>query len=128
MKNSAAGDFVRALARGESCFVNAIVHIVVDKIGEFRVVGLDFFWEKVDLFTSGKVVKHVIEHAADVVLAIVHDPLCFRVPEDRHSHAGLITRLGRFVGFTQKLKAVNTSIYMKYQCFHWMLSILNSIH
>jgi len=56
LKNSAAGDLVRALAHGESCFVNAIVHIVVDKIGELRVLGLDFFREKVDGFISGKVV------------------------------------------------------------------------
>ncbi len=71
------------------------------------MVGLDFFREKVDGFISGKVVKHVVEHATDVVFAIVYDPLCFRVPEDRHSHAGLITRIGRFVGFTQKLEAVD---------------------
>ena len=50
MKNSAAGDLVRALMRGESCFINAIVHIAVDKIGKLRVVGLDFFREKVDVF------------------------------------------------------------------------------
>jgi hypothetical protein len=58
LKNSAAGDLVSALARGESRFVNAIVDTVVDKIGELRVVGLDFFREKVDGLISGKVVSH----------------------------------------------------------------------
>src|SRR5260370_8408138 len=107
LQSSAAGVLVGTRARGESCSVNAIVDTLVDKIGELRVVGFDFFWEKIDGFILGKVVKHVVEHAADVVLAIVYNPLCFRVPENWHSHPALITRIGGCVRFAQELEAVD---------------------
>src|SRR5205814_9777991 len=106
-KNSAAGALIWTLARGKSCSVNAIVHIFVDKIGELRVVGLDFFWEKIDGFISCKVVKHVVEHAADVVLTIVYNPLCFCVPQHRYSYALVVIGMGRCVGLAQKLDAVD---------------------
>src|ERR1044071_6166745 len=107
MKNFATSALVRALARGESCPVNAIVHIFVNEIGELRVVGLDLFREKVDRLVLGEVVKPVVEHPANVVLAIVDNPLCFCVPEDGHSYASLIIRVGRRVGLAQELEAVD---------------------
>src|SRR5215470_4498444 len=107
LKKFSTGDFVRALTRGESRFVNTVVHIVVDKIGELRMLGLNFFRKKIDGFISGKVIKHIVEHAADIILTIVHDPLCFLVPEDWHRYAGRIMRVGGCVSFAQKLKAVD---------------------
>jgi len=47
------------------------------------VVGLDFFREKHGIYFAQSPFKHLIEHATDVVLAIVYAPLCF-VPEDWH--------------------------------------------
>ena len=71
------------------------------------MVGLDLFWEKIDGFILGKVGKHVVEHPADVVLAIIHDPLCFDVPEDWHSDALVIFGIGSSVRCTQELKAID---------------------
>ena len=98
-KNSAAGNFVRPLARGETSSVNAVVYIVVQKGRELRVLGFDVFWKKIQILILSKVIKHVVEHATDVVLAIVDDPLRFLVPEDRHGHALIEMRIGCFVSF-----------------------------
>ena len=88
-KKFAARDFVWPLARGETCSVNAVVYIVVQKTGELRVLRFDVFWKKIRIFISGKIVEHIVEHAADVVFAIIDDPVRFLVPEHRHGHASL---------------------------------------
>src|SRR5436190_23649117 len=103
LKNSATSALVWALARGKPCLVNAVVHVVVEEIGELRVLGLDLFREKVDGFISRRVVKHLVEHAADVVLAIVYDTFRFCVPQHRYSRAHgnwdrSLCRLGSKIG------------------------------
>ena len=106
-ENSAAGNLVRPLARGETSSVNAIVYIIVQKIGELRMLGFDIFWKKIQIFVSGKIVEDIIEHATDVVLAIVNYPFRFLVLEHRHSHALIEIWIGCLVSFTQKMKPVD---------------------
>src|SRR5258707_12113599 len=67
-KKFAAGNLVWSLTRGETGSVDAIVNIVVQKTRELRVLGFDAFWKKIEIFIPGKIVKHIVEHAADVVL------------------------------------------------------------
>ena len=64
-------------------------------------------WEKIDVFILGELIKHVIEHVADVVLAIINNPFAFFVPEHWHSHALIEIRISCPVSFTQKLKPVD---------------------
>ena len=106
MKNFPASDLVGALARSEPCFVNAIVYVVVNEVGKHRVPGFDLFWEKVDSFVSGKLVKHIVEHAADVVLGVVHDSPRLPVPQDGDGEAAAKVRGRDAVRFAQKFEAV----------------------
>ena len=106
-ENSATGDLVRSLSRGETRRVNAVVYVVVQKTGELRVIGFDLFRKKIQISVSGKVVEHVVEHATDVVLAIIDDPVRFLVPEDRHRDALIIIWVGCAVSLTQELEAVD---------------------
>ena len=43
-----------AAARGETGFVNAVVHIVVKKSTELCVLGFDLFREKIDVLVAGQ--------------------------------------------------------------------------
>jgi hypothetical protein len=106
-KNSAASNLVRPLARGETRPVNAIVYIIVQKISELRMLGFDIFWKEIQIFVSGKIVEDIVEHATDVILAIVNYLVRFLVPEHRHSHALTEIWIGCLVSFTQKLKPVD---------------------
>lgn len=107
LKEFSAGDFIWSLTRGETGSVNAVVHIVVQKTAEVRVLGFDFFREKIDVLVFGKVIKDVVKHSADIVLRIVHYLFGLLVPQDRHSDAGAIIRIGRLIGFTQEMEAVD---------------------
>ena len=69
----AAGNLIWPLARGETSSVNAVVYIVVQKTRELRMLGFDIFREKIDVLISGEIIKHIVEHAADVVLAVIED-------------------------------------------------------
>lgn len=106
-KKSAARNLIRPLARSETRPVNAIVYIVVQKIGELRVLGFDGFWEKIDVLILGELIKYIIEHATDVVFAIINDPFSFLVPKHRHGDALIVIWVGCLVSFTKKLKAVD---------------------
>src|SRR5439155_5043765 len=93
-KNSATSSFVWLLARGETGAVDTVVYVVVQKTRELRVLGVDFFRKKIQIFVSGKVVEHIVEHATDVVLAIIDDPARFLVPDNRHRDTLIIIRVG----------------------------------
>ena len=71
------------------------------------MLGFDFLREKIDVPVFGKVIKDVVEHAADIVLRIVHDLFGLLVPQDRHGNAGAVIRIGRFIGFAQEMEPVD---------------------
>src|SRR5438552_14023748 len=104
---STARDLVCPLAHGEAGFVHAIVHIVVNEIGELRMLGLDFLREKIQLFSLGEIVKRAVKHPTDVILTVVHNPFCLPVPENGNGHALVVLWIGRSIGFAQKLEAVD---------------------
>src|SRR4029077_107425 len=107
LKKSAASNLVGPLARGETSSVNAIVYIVVQKLRKRFLFGCDFGRKKIYILIPGELIKHIIEHAADIVLTIVHDPFRFRVPEHRYCHALVEIRIGSVVSFAEKVKAVD---------------------
>ena len=67
----------------------------------------DILGKEIEIFTPGEIIKHVVEHAADVILAIVDDLFQFLVPEHRHSDPLVEIRIGCFISLAQKLKAVD---------------------
>ena len=67
----------------------------------------DVFWEKIDVPIFGELIKYVVEHATNVVLAIVHDPFRFLVPKHRHGDPLTVIWVGCFVGLAQELKAID---------------------
>ena len=71
------------------------------------MLGLDLFRKKIDVFISRDRVEGVVEHAADVVLAIVDDFFRFFIPQHRHGDAAIEVRIGRGVGFTEKFETVD---------------------
>ena len=80
MKQSATGDLVWALVRCESGFVNAVVHILVNEIGELGLLRFEIFWKEIDGFATRKFIKQIVKHPADVVLAVVNNLLRLPVP------------------------------------------------
>jgi len=77
IEERAARSFISRLLARESRPVDAVVHVLVDELREFFVVRLDLRGEEIDREHSAEL---VIEHAADIVLGIVHDAPRFLVP------------------------------------------------
>ena len=71
------------------------------------MLGFDLFRKKIEISIPGKIIKHVVEHAADVVLAIVDDLFRFLVPKHGNSDALIKIGIGCLVGFAQKSEAVD---------------------
>jgi hypothetical protein len=61
------------------------------------VLVFDLSREKIDVFVTGKIIEPIVEHAADIVLAIVHNLLCLFVPKHRHSDAFVVIRISCLV-------------------------------
>src|SRR5215469_7424948 len=106
-KKFAAGNLIWPLARGETSSVNAVVYIVVQKGRKLRVLGFDVFWKEIEILVCGEIIEHIVEHSANVVLAIVDNAFCFFVPEDRHRHALIEMGISCLISFAQKLETVN---------------------
>ena len=106
-KNSAARNLVGPLAGGKTRAINAVVYIIIQKTRKLRVFGFDLLRKKIDVFILGELIKYVVEHATNVVLAIVNDPTRLLVPKHRDSNALGIMLGRRFVSFAQELEAVN---------------------
>src|ERR1051326_6790364 len=107
LEKFAAGDFVWPLPGGETSSVNAVIYIVMQKTGELCVLGFDVFRKKSQSFVFREIIETIIEHSADVVLAIVEDAVCLFVPEHGDGHAQIEIRISCFVSFTQELKAAD---------------------
>ena len=90
-EDASTGNFVRPLTGGEASFVDAVVDVVVNKVGQFFVFARNVVREEIDIFVLGKGVESVVKHAADIVFVIVHDPFGFLVPKDRQ-----VTRPSKF--------------------------------
>ena len=71
------------------------------------MLGFDILWEKIDVLIFGELIKCIVEHATNVVLAIIHDPFRFLVPKNRHSNALAVIWIGCLVGLAQELKAID---------------------
>ena len=80
---------------------------LIARIAPLRLKGLPGFAGFGDVFIFGELIKHVVEHATDVVLAIIHDPLRLFVPKYRHCNALVETWIRCFVSFPEKVKAVD---------------------
>jgi len=96
---------VRALAGGEAGFVNAVVHAVVDEPGEFGLFVRDGDGEEIDRFVSERA-EGVVEHAADIVLGVVHDATSGGVPKHGDGDAAIEVRIGGGIGFAEKVEAI----------------------
>ena len=107
VEQSFACSFVRLLPSREACAINAVVDILVEKIGELGLLRRYVRWEKIDILVLGELVEDAVEHRTDVVFAIVDDSLRLLVPQDWNSYPAVEFWISRFVGFAQIPKAVD---------------------
>ncbi len=94
------------MPRREPGLVNAVVHVVVKKICKLGVFVFDFFRKKIDTFIFRDRIECIVEHPADIVLAVIDDLFRLLVPQHRYCDAAIEIRIGRRVRFAQVVEGV----------------------
>ncbi|MNP31111.1 hypothetical protein D3C76_1242180 [compost metagenome] len=96
---------VSFLAGGETGFVNAVVHIVVNPAVQF----VDFIAQFRRIKITGPCtvrIKRSIEHTDDLSGFITDDGLVFLVPQNRHSDASGVVRVGAQVKLIEEIVVI----------------------
>src|SRR5690606_17317071 len=96
---------VRGLPGGESSAIDAVVHALVNELGEARLLRLERAREKIH--TRRATGECLLEHAADVVLGVVDDAAGLFVPEHGNGDASVESRVRRRVRFAQEGEAID---------------------
>ena len=93
------------LAGGKTCFINAIVHVVIEESRKLRVLCFKILRKKVDLLI-GKRREGVIEHAAEVILGVIDDLLALLVPENRDRYPAMVAGIRSRISLRKEGKAI----------------------